>query len=236
MALALMQRRLLLPLCLHQHRFIFVASKNQFASDDDIERKRDVSRMNHSEPTLESILLRPKIRRQQGKLHRYWAFHGSQSGVDPRTIWPSAQKLKEMKALEKRLYPSLQQMLDVVNTAAAEEKAERETRDNTIKEKMEKLKGWMDEFKQRRESKLMEAETQRVEKEKMLEEIRAYLGFRVDPKDERFQQIVEEKERERAKLAKAARKKEKIARDLAKLEAEAKAAQEQRLKGQTDSS
>jgi len=54
-------------------------------------------------------------------------------------------------------------------------------------------------------------------KEKLMEEVRRHFGYTVDPKDERFQEMLEKKEKEQRKAMKEARKLDKQRKVLEKL-------------------
>lgn len=52
----------------------------------------------------------------------------------------------------------------------------------------------------------------------MVEEVRRHFGFKIDPRDERFKELLEQKEKEERKKAKEAKKKARQERITAKLE------------------
>jgi len=52
----------------------------------------------------------------------------------------------------------------------------------------------------------------------LVEEVRRHFGFKIDPRDERFKELLEQKEKEERKKAKEAKKKARQERITAKLE------------------
>ena len=60
----------------------------------------------------------------------------------------------------------------------------------------------------------------------MVEEVRRHFGFKIDPRDERFKELLEQKEKEERKKAKEAKKKARQERITAKLEEQIRLMQE----------
>lgn len=55
--------------------------------------------------------------------------------------------------------------------------------------------------------KLAEVEAAKAKKARLVEEVRRHFGFKIDPRDDRFKELLEEKEKEERKKAKDAKKK-----------------------------
>jgi hypothetical protein len=60
----------------------------------------------------------------------------------------------------------------------------------------------------------------------MVEEVRRHFGFKIDPRDERFKELLEQKEKEERKKAKEAKKKVRQEYVMAKLEEQMKKAED----------
>lgn len=60
----------------------------------------------------------------------------------------------------------------------------------------------------------------------MVEEVRRHFGFKIDPRDERFKELLEQKEKEERKKAKEAKKKARQERITLKLEEQIRLIQE----------
>lgn len=54
----------------------------------------------------------------------------------------------------------------------------------------------------------------------MVEEVRRHFGFKIDPRDDQFKEMLEQKEKEERKLAKEAKKKARYQLALARLQAD----------------
>lgn len=63
-------------------------------------------------------------------------------------------------------------------------------------------------------------------REKLMEDVRRHFGYSVDPREERFQEMLAKKEKEQKKSMKEARKLEKQKRILEKLEGKGKDSQD----------
>lgn len=75
-------------------------------------------------------------------------------------------------------------------------------------------------IKFRSESWITNSWTLQEKKERLIEEVRDILGFRIDPRDERFKEALEQKEKEEKKKSKAAKKLAKEQRMLEQLRRE----------------
>jgi hypothetical protein len=60
----------------------------------------------------------------------------------------------------------------------------------------------------------------------LVEEVRRHFGFKIDPRDDRFKELLEQKEREERKKAKEAKKKAKQQLVMARLEEQMQLSQE----------
>lgn len=59
-------------------------------------------------------------------------------------------------------------------------------------------------------------------KDRLIEEVRRHFGYTVDPRDERFKLLLEQREKQQKKVIKEQRRKEKEAKFLAKLKEDKK--------------
>lgn len=65
-----------------------------------------------------------------------------------------------------------------------------------------------------------------------MEEVRRHFGYTVDPKDERFQELLAKKEKEQKKAMKEARKLEKQSRNLERIQSKEGKSSKEPKKGQ----
>jgi hypothetical protein len=96
-------------------------------------------------------------------------------------------------------------------------KKERYERENAITEALAKQEQWKAKIRARMDERNEIAEAAKAEKARLLEEVRRYFGYTIDPKDEKFQIILAMKEREVAKEKRQERKKQKEQQFLEKL-------------------
>ncbi|XP_045463604.1 growth arrest and DNA damage-inducible proteins-interacting protein 1 [Harmonia axyridis] len=144
--------------------------------------------------------------------------YGFASGVDPAICWPTEKELNESLEYEKVAYPFT--IPEMINTAKEKKMAKDEEtrkRQEDMMIKLSKLEGWKRDLEMRIAKKEAEADATRLKRERLIEEVRKHFGYKVDPKDEKFKELLEKKEKEQKKLAKEARKKEREAKLLEKL-------------------
>ncbi|XP_037083432.1 growth arrest and DNA damage-inducible proteins-interacting protein 1-like [Pollicipes pollicipes] len=149
---------------------------------------------------------------------RIWAQYGSQSGINPAIAWPVKDEWEDKMEYESLAYPdSLQEMVRKHKMEqSAKEEAVRE-RMEAIDAKMVNLEKWKKEIADRKRKKEQELQAAKEKHDRLIEEVKEYLGFKVDSKDPRFKEILEQKELEEKKRAKDAKKKQKQAKAAEKL-------------------
>lgn len=69
-----------------------------------------------------------------------------------------------------------------------------------------KLDKWIEELNAKVAKKEAEALVARERKERLMEEVRRHFGFQISPKDERFKEMLAQKDKEEKKRKKAAKK------------------------------
>lgn len=91
-------------------------------------------------------------------------------------------------------------------------------REATIAKKLGKLDQWTAELNARVAKRESDARAARDRKDRLVEEVRRQFGFKVDARDERFKELLAQKEKEDKKRQKEVKKKLKDERMLAKLQ------------------
>ncbi|XP_055624849.1 growth arrest and DNA damage-inducible proteins-interacting protein 1 [Toxorhynchites rutilus septentrionalis] len=141
-----------------------------------------------------------------------------QSGVDPRICFPTKQEALEKTEYERVAFPHTLQEMMAANEVLKREKAARiKTREEEIEKKMQKLEQWTADLNARVAKKEADARAAKERKDRLVEEVRRHFGFKVDPRDERFQEMLAQKEKEDRKKVKEAKRKEKEIKMLEKL-------------------
>lgn len=188
---------------------------------EEIEKKRDVSRilprkysrgvkLEYTFPELECEYRISYMRKDYAKF-------GSATGINPGILWPSKEELQDLVHIEKKFYPTLQELWDKDRAKQKAETEERRQREEEIEKNMAKLADARIAMLQRDANSKAKAEEERRHREQMILEVREYIGYNVEPSDPKFKEVMAMKEEERKKAQKEARKKAKQEKMLAKL-------------------
>lgn len=174
-----------------------------------------------------------KLRQFKKTFVRYmYAQYGRASGIKPGINWPTREELQFMKEYEEKFHPPLQVLVDKVNAKKQAEIDYRVNREKEILANLKKLPKWKKEFFEKYHQMHKEAENERLKKEKLIQDVREFLGYDLDPSDPRFQEALIKKEEEEKKAAKLAQKGQKQSYTMTKLAAlveEAKIREQQEL-------
>lgn len=140
------------------------------------------------------------------------------SKVDPRICFPTKQEALERSEYEKVAFPhTLQEMMATSRKAKADRLAKIRAREEEIAKKMEKLDQWTADLNARIAKKEADARAAKERKDRLVEEVRRHFGFKIDPRDERFQEMLAQKEKEDRKKVKEAKRAEKEVKMMEKL-------------------
>ncbi|XP_013186977.2 large ribosomal subunit protein mL64 [Amyelois transitella] len=207
------------PEVIEQNETILIEdTENVQAKEAEIEKKRNKSRLSESHynivhgrrpyetPKSTAHLTVKYNRKMYGK-------YGSASGVNPSLCWPTKDEIKEKLEYEAVAYPfTIKEMMEAAAEKRKEEQLAIEKREQDLAMKFEKLAMWKKELNDKLKKKVAEAEAAKAKKERLVEEVRRHFGFKLDPRDERFQEMLAKREKEQKKLEKQARKeaKEKV--------------------------
>lgn len=85
-------------------------------------------------------------------------------------------------------------------------------REAELAEKLAKMNQWTAELNAKIAKKEAELEAARLRKERLVEEVRKHFGFKISLHDERFKEMLAQKEKEEKKKKKEAKKKAKLDR------------------------
>ncbi|XP_063700267.1 large ribosomal subunit protein mL64 [Culicoides brevitarsis] len=157
--------------------------------------------------------------------------YGLASGIDPRICYPTATEKADKEEYERVAYPFTLQEMQQANAESREKKRQKiMQKEETIANKLSKLDTWLADMNARIAKKEAEAREIKERKERLVEEVRRHFGYKVDPRDEKFKEMLAQKEKEDKRMRKEARKKqrdEKVMEKFLKMEkkAEAKKAQ-----------
>lgn len=145
--------------------------------------------------------------------------YGLASGIDPRICFPTPREKATSDEYERVAHPfTIQQMMKVSREEALAKKQLKVERESTIHKKLGKLDQWTKELNAKVAKKENDARAAKERKDRLVEEVRRQFGFKVDARDERFQELLAQKEKEDKKKQKEAKRKQKDERMLAKLQ------------------
>ncbi|KAL1492243.1 hypothetical protein ABEB36_012722 [Hypothenemus hampei] len=151
-------------------------------------------------------------------MRKAYGKYGAASGFDPSLCWPIKEELQESIEYEKVKYPfTVPQLIEEAKNKREEKEKLKLQRQQQVAENMQKLEQWKRDLQAKIEKSQSEAMEAKLRKERLIEEVRRHFGYTVDPRDERFQELLEKKEKEQKKQMKEARKKEKEAKLVKKL-------------------
>ncbi|XP_026747473.1 growth arrest and DNA damage-inducible proteins-interacting protein 1 [Trichoplusia ni] len=203
---------------------VFIDDEESQAREAEINQKRNISRLTpahynlvngrkpYEEPKSLAHLTVKYNRKMYGK-------YGSASGVNPSICFPSRQDIQEKIEYEAVAYPyTIQQMMESAARQRKEEREKIEKRDRDVAAKFAKLEQWKKELNDKLAKKTAEVSAAKEKKERLVEEVRRHFGFKLDPRDERFQEMLAKREKEQKKLEKLARKEAKEKMMIAKLQ------------------
>lgn len=134
--------------------------------------------------------------------------YGSESGVSPRICFGIKSNKVSKTHYEKLVEPdTIQSMISKHKLIAKSKNDEVMKREEDISKRLEKLTQWKLELNCRNMKKEADAIAAKEKKERLIEEVRRHFGYKVDPRDERFKEVLEQKEKEDKKKQKEAKRK-----------------------------
>lgn len=180
---------------------------------EDLARKRNKSRLN---PQHRNMLmgLRPydeamswhhyKVKYKKHMLGRYGL-----KGIDVPAgcAWPTRREIKDAKEYERVAFPlSLQERWKELEEKKQRKVDRIKAREDQLFERVTKMNEWTAELKAKIAKKEAELEAARLRKARIVEEVRRHFGFKISPHDERFKEMLAQKEKEEKKKKKEAKK------------------------------
>ncbi|KAM6218670.1 large ribosomal subunit protein mL64 [Rhynchocyon petersi] len=149
---------------------------------------------------------------------KQFARHGDASGVSPGSLWPSREQLSELEAEEREWYPSLAVMQESLQAKQQAEEQKRLAREQLIAERMAKMPQMIEDWRRQQRERWEKAQADKERRARLQAEAQERLGYHVDPRSTRFQELVqdlEKQQRKRLKEEKQRQKKEARAAALA---------------------
>lgn len=141
------------------------------------------------------------------------------SGLKAGICWPSREELQFMNEYEAKFEKSFETMKSKLESIKVKEKKTREARENEIVSNLAKLPKIKQEFWENYHKLYDDIEKDKVDKEKIIQEVREYLGYDIESNDPRFEEALAKKDEDEKAAQRAARKLEKQRQNLEMLQA-----------------
>lgn len=144
-------------------------------------------------------------------------------------------ELAEKNEYERVAFPKTIQEMIAYNEEEKRKQAERiRNREENIALNLQKLETWKKDLLAKKEKKESEARVAKERKDRLIEEVRRHFGYTVHPKDERFKELLEKKEKEQRKAMKEAKKQQKEAKLLTKIAEQNKSGKDSKVQQDED--
>ncbi|RLU23983.1 hypothetical protein DMN91_004191 [Ooceraea biroi] len=140
--------------------------------------------------------------------------YGLEGNAEPAGFaWPTPEEIEDAKEYERVAYPrSLQESWERIELRNKRRAEQKKLRENTIIEKLGKMEQWTTELQDKIARKEAALEAARLRKERLVEEVRRHFGFKISPNDNKFKEMLAQKEKEEKKKNKEAKKQAKLER------------------------
>nr|XP_044995193.1 growth arrest and DNA damage-inducible proteins-interacting protein 1 [Jaculus jaculus] len=154
-------------------------------------------------------LLAPRWQSGPRYAAKQFARHGASSGVPPGSLWPSAEQLRELVAREHECCPSLAAMQESLRARRQAEEEKRRAREHHIAECMAKMPKMIENWRQQKRERWEKAQADKERRARLQAEAQERLGYHVDPRSARFQELLQDLEKQQRKRLKEERQKQK---------------------------
>ncbi|XP_026468145.1 growth arrest and DNA damage-inducible proteins-interacting protein 1-like [Ctenocephalides felis] len=200
-----------------------------YEEDDEIDRERIIEEKRNKSRLLPQhrnmVLGKVPYQEPQSWIHEtvkykrmMYGRYGSSSNVNPALCWPDKVDLEDTLEYERVKYPET--IPEMMKKVAEEKKQKAEAmraRDEEIAKKLLKLQDWKHQLKQKMAKAEAEAREAKERKDRLVEEVRRHFGFKLDPRDEKFQEMLAQKEKADRKQQKELRRQAREAKIAANL-------------------
>ncbi|XP_008156148.1 growth arrest and DNA damage-inducible proteins-interacting protein 1 [Eptesicus fuscus] len=140
---------------------------------------------------------------------KQFARHGAASGVDPGSLWPSQEQLRELEAEESEWYPSLAAMQESLRVRQLAEEQKRKAREQLIAERMAKMPQMIENWRRQQQERREKEKADKERRARLQAEAQERLGYDVDPRSTRFQELLQDLEKQQRKRLKEEKQRQK---------------------------
>lgn len=152
-------------------------------------------------------------------VRQYFATYGKASGLKPGVCWPHKEELAFRIKWEETFYPKFNDMVQRKKDEREQKAKELAKYRAQIMANLKKLPAAKKEFFAKLNERKQQELDEKAKREKVLQDVREYLGYDVSQGDTRFQEALAKKEEEEAAVRKASKKTEKQSKIMASLAA-----------------
>ncbi|XP_053441047.1 growth arrest and DNA damage-inducible proteins-interacting protein 1 [Nycticebus coucang] len=128
--------------------------------------------------------------------------HGTASGVSPESLWPSQEQLRELEAEEREWYPSLAAMQESLRVQQLAQEEKLRAREQHIAECMAKMPQMIENWRRQQQERWEKAQADKERRAQLQAEAQERLGYHVDPRSARFQDLLQNLEKQQRKRLK----------------------------------
>ncbi|XP_069864538.1 large ribosomal subunit protein mL64-like [Dipodomys merriami] len=140
---------------------------------------------------------------------KQFARHGAASGVAPGSLWPSPEQLDELEAEEREWQPSLATMQESLRARQLAQEQKRRAREQHIAECMAQMPRLIEDWRRQKRERWEKAQADKERKARLQAEAQERLGYHVDPRSARFQELLQDLEKQERKRLKEQKQKQK---------------------------
>lgn len=140
-------------------------------------------------------------------------------GLKAGICWPTKEELNYMKEYEAKFEKSFQEMAERLQKRKAKEAKERTAREEEVMKNLKKLPTMKEKFWTDYHKLFADIEEEKIKKEKVIQDVREYLGYDIDPSDPRFEEALAKKDEDEKASMRAARKLDKQRQHMEMLQA-----------------
>lgn len=165
----------------------------------------------------EPVLLDHYYNFYMNRLRANYARFGKESKLNPGICWPTREEVLEKIEYDKIFEPPLETKLKRVEESRLAEEKRKQEIEEEVDKNMANLDKWIADYHAKNEKKKAEQLALKQKKENLIDEICEYLGYEIDPRDPRFQEAVEQRNKEQKKARKVKKQQEGYEKMIAKL-------------------
>ncbi|XP_012645933.1 large ribosomal subunit protein mL64 [Microcebus murinus] len=166
-------------------------------------------------------MLTPRWQRGPRYAAKQFGRHGDASGVAPGSLWPSREQLRELEAEEREWHPSLAAMQESLRAKQLAEEQKRRDREQRIAESMAKMPQMIENWRQQQRERWEKAQADKERRARLQAEAQERLGYHVDTRSARFQELLQDLEKQQRKRLKEEKQRKKKEARAAAMEAAA---------------